>query len=156
MNLHKSFSALLLSGALALTAMLAAPVSASDSESMLRLNIAATTFKSEARSVCRNCGYCRPYARSKGFLSEGGSYTINTTLYKGYDYVIIGAGDSSVKDLDLEIYDENWNLINRDTERDALPVVKSSPRWNGRFHIRVKMYEGSGYPNVAICHVQPD
>ncbi|SEH04454.1 Uncharacterised protein [Candidatus Venteria ishoeyi] len=80
---------------------------------------------------------------------------INTTLYKGYDYVIIGAGDSSVKDLDLKIYDGNWNLVNQDSKTDNIPIIKASPRWTGRFHIKVKMYNGNGYSNIAICHLQP-
>lgn len=130
---------------------------ASNSDSIYRLNLAANVFKLgvRAKTDCRTCGYCRGRALSKGYLSEGGSYMLNTTLYRGYDYVIIGAGDDSVEDLDLEIYDENWNLANRDRKTDNLPVVKVSPKWTGRFHIRVKMYEGQGYPNVAICHLQP-
>lgn len=136
---------------------IAPPAEASDRESMRRLNALATNFKRTVRDKldCPSCGYCRTYARSKGYLSQGNSYIINTTLYRGYDYVIMGAGDSSVKDLDLKIYDANWNLINEDTSTDNVPMVKASPRWKGRFHIKVKMYRGSGYPNIAICHLQP-
>jgi hypothetical protein len=131
-----------LSGMIAVLGM-PMPTMADDSESMRKLRIAAALIRSEGYSCRNRVGGKR--------LNEDGSYTVKTTLYSGNDYAIIGAGDSDVRDLDIELYDENFNLIDRDTQDDALPIVKVSPRWSGRFYIRATMYRGYGYSNVMIC-----
>lgn len=41
-------------------------------------------------------------------------------------------------DLDLYIYDENWNLIDKDTSYSANAYCSFVPRWDGIFHIVVK------------------
>ncbi|GEM_PF-791350 len=135
-----------LSGVVA-TLGLALPIQstqASDRESLLKLAIAATKFRSEGYS-------CRSRASGER-LNEDDSYTVKNTLYTGNSYAIIGAGDSDVIDLDIELYDENFNLIDRDTQTDPYPIVKVSPGWSGRFYIRATMYRGYGYSNVMICY----
>lgn len=86
------------------------------------------------------------------YLSQGRSYYFSTTLFRGSDYLIVGAGDRSVRDLDIELYDEYWNPIDDDNDRDSTPVVQVTPRWTGTFYVVVRMYSGSGYSNVAICY----
>ena len=93
----------------------------------------------------------RPRARGK-YLTEGDYYKIKTTLYRGNLYKIVGAGDSYTRDLDIYLYDENDHLIDKDSQTDALPIVEVTPEWTGTFYIKVKMYKGSGYSNVAICY----
>ncbi|MCF0241889.1 MAG: hypothetical protein HUK25_04580 [Treponema sp.] len=41
-------------------------------------------------------------------------------------------------DLDLYVYDENWNLIDKDTSYSTSAWVSFVPRWDGIFHIVVK------------------
>ncbi|UKI54972.1 hypothetical protein [Treponema succinifaciens] len=41
-------------------------------------------------------------------------------------------------DLDLYVYDENWNLIARDTSYNMNCYVSFYPRWTGRFYVIVK------------------
>ncbi|UCH92382.1 MAG: hypothetical protein JSV88_19080 [Candidatus Aminicenantes bacterium] len=97
----------------------------------------------------------RPEAKGK-YLTEGDYYTIKTTLYRGNKYKILAAGDDYTRDLDIYLYDENWNEIDKDSQEDALPIVEVTPQWSGTFYIKVKMYEGSGYSNVAICFKEED
>ncbi len=85
-------------------------------------------------------------------LSQGRSYYFSTTLFRGSDYLIVGAGDRSVRDLDIELYDENWNSIDDDNDSDSTPVVQVRPRWTGTFYVVVRMYRGRGYSNVAVCY----
>jgi len=117
---------------------------ASDAQSMRKLRTVKRYV--ERRGVdCRN--------RASGdYLSQGDNYVVRTTLYRQNEYVIIGAGDSSVRDLDILILDENFNEIDRDTKRDSTPIVEVSPRWSGTFYIGVLMYRGSGYSNIMICY----
>lgn len=123
------------------------PVEASASQVKVRLEQRASNFKRGGRGR-----YCRPINSRYRYLNQGQTTTVSTTLYRGYDYHIIGAGNSGIYDLDLEIYDSNGNLITRDHMRDAYPIVSSVPRWSGRFFIRLKAYRGSGFANVVICH----
>lgn len=97
-------------------------------------------------------GY-EPRDRAQGkYLTEDDYYVIKTTLYRGNSYVIVGAGDNYTRDLDIYLYDENENFIDKDVQEDALPVVNVTPKWTGTFYIKVKMHRGSGYSNVAICY----
>ena len=48
---------------------------------------------------------------------------------------IVGDGDT---DLDVYIYDENGNLIDRDTDYDDRPCVMWTPRWTGTFVIKIQ------------------
>lgn len=41
-------------------------------------------------------------------------------------------------DLDLYIYDSNWNLIDKDTSYSSSAWCSFVPRWDGNFHIIVK------------------
>ena len=41
-------------------------------------------------------------------------------------------------DLDLYVYDENWNLIAKDTSYDLDCYVRFYPRWTGRFYVIIK------------------
>lgn len=41
-------------------------------------------------------------------------------------------------DLDLYVYDENWNLITKDTSYSMDCYVRFYPRWTGRFYVIVK------------------
>lgn len=41
-------------------------------------------------------------------------------------------------DLDLYVYDSNWNLIDKDTSYSSSAWVSFVPRWDGNFHIVVK------------------
>jgi len=89
---------------------------------------------------------------SGDYLSEGESYVIRTTLLRGNTYKIIAAGDDSVEDLDIILYDENANEIDRDTQTDSLPVVDVAPKWTGVFYIKIKMYKGSGHSKFVVFY----
>lgn len=123
---------------------------ASDRQSMKNLNQMADRYR------YLSGGWCRPRARGIGYLKQGKAKIISTTLYRGYDYAIFAAGDHGTKDIDLVIYDENYNRVDRDTKSDNVPLLTNSPKWTGRFYIKASMASGSGYVNVAICHEQPN
>ena len=49
--------------------------------------------------------------------------------------VVNGDGDT---DLDLYIYDENNNLITSDTDRTDLCICNFTPKWTGKFYVKIK------------------
>jgi len=65
------------------------------------------------------------------------NYTITFRGNEEATVAIIGDGDC---DLDLYVYDENGNLIEKDTDGTDRCVVQWNPRWTGKFYIKIKNY----------------
>ena len=76
----------------------------------------------------------------KGFLRPGQSDYVTYTLYSGNTYILVAGGCESARDVDLLVYDENWNFITRDNDVDKRAAVLIRPRWTGTFHVKVTMY----------------
>lgn len=76
-------------------------------------------------------------------MNPGYYNQVDRTFYRGNTYALVGVGDSRVSDLDLKVYDENWNLIDSDEDSTAVAVVSFTPRWTGVFHVRTIYYRGA-------------
>jgi hypothetical protein len=61
-------------------------------------------------------------------------------------YIFTGVCDQDCGDLDLYLYDENDNLIDKDEEVDDYPMVSVTPAWNGEFVVRVRMAHCANQP----------
>jgi hypothetical protein len=59
---------------------------------------------------------------------------------------VIGDGDT---DLDLEVFDENGNLIARDTDNTDKCLVEWTPKWTGKFRVRISNL-GLVYNNYVL------
>ena len=73
-------------------------------------------------------------------LHRVGAYSIKThsfTLRAGRLYTIIIDGDDDT-DLDLYLYDENWQLIGSDRRSSDYGRVQVRPRWTGTFYVVVE------------------
>ena len=51
----------------------------------------------------------------------------------------MGACDNDCTDLDLKLFDENWNAIDSDTDDDSGPMVGVTPARTAVFHVRTIM-----------------
>jgi len=98
----------------------------------------------KAISILKADGYHIKSAKA-GYLNEKGYKTFSITLYKGNTYQFIGVGDSNVKDLDVKIYDENWHLVEKDTDSSSVSIAMITPKWTGTFYVKTKIYRGHGY-----------
>lgn len=70
-------------------------------------------------------------------------YGSSTTSYYNVGFVAgkyaeVGVYSTDGADLDLYVYDSNWNLIDKDTSYSSGAYCSFVPRWNGNFHIVVK------------------
>jgi hypothetical protein len=74
-------------------------------------------------------------------LYEGRSDEYNFTLKSGWDYQIVSVCDQDCGDIDLCLYDQNGNKIGCDETSDDVPVIAVSPKWTGKFELRVTMYD---------------
>lgn len=103
--------------------------------------------KSRAYDTARaltNLGYT--FKGYKGqYLGAGQYKTYTSYLYSGNQYAIVGAGDNTVRDLDVQVYDRNWNLVSSDSGTSNVSVAKFYPPHSGTYIIRTKMYSGHGY-----------
>jgi hypothetical protein len=85
-------------------------------------------------------------------LDQGDYFVINTILYGQNHYVFVGAGDNGISDLDLALYDEDGNLVVKDTDIDAVPVVEANVRATTSATLKVIAYRGSGWATAIICY----
>jgi hypothetical protein len=76
-------------------------------------------------------------------LGKGDTDYYVVSLKKEQTYHLFGIGSENV-DLDMWLYDENGNLIDSDTDSDNIPMVQVTPRWAGKFFIKVVSYRGAG------------
>lgn len=105
-------------------------------------------------TVCKPAGCTELRNEDTDVLQPGQTMDYTVTLRAGVSYCIFAAGDERIRDLDIFVYDENANLIDRDTSRDAIPSVSVTPAWTGPFKVRVKNFRGygAGYYAVGIAH----
>ena len=67
-------------------------------------------------------------------------YTVrNLLLNSRTPYSFVGVCDNDCRDLDLELYDENGNLIDKDVQNDDMPEVIVRPKSTGTFKLKVVM-----------------
>ncbi len=116
---------------------------ASDADSLQKLSRAK-------RYVERRGVSCRNHADGR-YLSQNRYYVLPTTLYSENIYLIIAAGDSSVRDLDLVVLDDNYREVAVDGGANTIPIVKVNPRWTDTFYIAMVMSSGYGYANFLVC-----
>lgn len=75
----------------------------------------------------------------RDFIHPGQTFTYSGYFFgNSYSFAeLIGSGQS---DLDIFIYDENWNLIDQSTSSGSYELAEWNPLWNGWFHIEVYNY----------------
>lgn len=69
---------------------------------------------------------------------EAHSTDTYTIRFLGGEYAIVTVSGDGDTDLDLYVYDENGNLIDSDTDRTDQCVCTFTPRWTGKFTIKIK------------------
>jgi hypothetical protein len=72
-------------------------------------------------------------------LKKGYYKDVNYRLEAGVRYIFVGACDQDCTDLDMKLFDDNWQLIASDTQPDAEPVIIITTRRTTTFHLRVIM-----------------
>lgn len=72
-------------------------------------------------------------------LPDDSSKFLTINLRAGNSYALVGVCDEDCRDIDMRLYDENGNLVASDTATDDTPVVRVTPRWSGRFRVKVSM-----------------
>ena len=94
-----------------------------------------------------NQGWTPTHSIDYSKLDDDESVTLTFTLDGDWEYRIIAFCDEDCKDLDMTLFDENDNEIDKDNdEGDYAPVIRVSPSWTGEFSLTVTMFD---------CEVEP-
>jgi hypothetical protein len=81
-----------------------------------------------------------------GALYDGRNTVVDLRLYGSTTYLIVGACDIDCSDLDLELFDENWNAVDVDLRPSDTPMVTVTPARTAVFHVRTTMAECGASP----------
>ena len=108
------------------------PAFATEADAKNRANETAASLRREGFTIRTTYWH--------GTLLKNDSTYITTTLYRGSSYGLVVGGCRDAYDIDVLLYDENWNLISKDTSTDPWAVVTVTPRWTGKYYIKVRMY----------------
>ncbi len=82
-----------------------------------------------------------------GYLLDPGALKGMTRSFQaGRDYVILGAGDNDISDLDMWITPEGRDQVRlvQDTQPDAEPGFRFRPSWSGNFTIHINNVQSQG------------
>jgi hypothetical protein len=88
-----------------------------------------------------------------GSLEPGEYEVITTTLLSGLNYYFAAGGCDYAYDVDIAVYDANWNLIVRDNSTTKSAWVSIEVYRSGVFHIQVTMHDCtySGAHWALVC-----
>lgn len=73
-------------------------------------------------------------------VEEGNPYTFPITLGRG-DYMIIAEGGLRIEDLDIAVYDDDWDLVAEDTSVGNTASVEISTRSSRSFTVEITAYD---------------
>lgn len=79
-------------------------------------------------------------------LNSGYYKDVDYNLDAGVRYIFVGACDNDCSDLDLRLFDDNWNLIDSDTKADDHPSLVIVVRRSTTFHLRITMSKCNANP----------
>lgn len=74
-----------------------------------------------------------------GKLNDDASDSWSFTLTSGTTYKFWGACDADCSDLDITLYDDNNNELEKDVLTDDNPIVEYRPKKTGTYRVEVKM-----------------
>jgi len=78
------------------------------------------------------------------------------TLYKGMTYLLLGCADGEGVDLDLALFDDEGELVDRDASPDAQPFVSVEPPRTGEYLLRVMVQKASAKTDFAVAVAYKD
>ena len=79
-------------------------------------------------------------------LRKSKDKTFQLFLYKGNSYALLGYGDKSVKDLDVQVYNSRWEIVEEDySSSGAMYALRFKVKETGVYYVTTYMYKGSGF-----------
>lgn len=109
-----------------------------------RMTEAVTRVMAGARGLTNasDYGYDKDICVLAAFLREKGKAEFNRSFTRGEKYALVGGGDNSAEDVDIEILDSKGKVVASDTKTDAIPVVTFTAPSTGTYTVRLTLYKG--------------
>ena len=82
------------------------------------------------------------------FQSPKAETTFRRPVVKGQRYAILGGGDNDVKDLDIEVSDEDGRVFASDKQNDNAPVVTFTAHFTGMITVKQTLFDA---PRGSFC-----
>lgn len=87
-------------------------------------------------------------------LEEGGSSTVSSIrLSNTRKTVIVGGGDQNAYDVDLYLYDNRGNLLKKDEDNDAHPILTYFADGNSDYQIKMKNARSGGNRSLVMSAI---
>ena len=102
----------------------------------------------KGRATVKTRGRVGGAAQRRDRVSARSIDTYDVSFYGGRPSIVRVSGDGDT-DLDLYVYDQNGNLIASDTDSSDECLVMWTPRWTGRFRIKISNL-GRMYNNYML------
>jgi hypothetical protein len=83
------------------------------------------------------------------YMQEGQYIQIDGTFYTGTNYVIVASASSEASDVDIEVYDNNWNLIFDGNTNGIDADVILTPSVTMEMHVMVKLTKAKSANKAA-------
>ncbi|HWA01430.1 MAG TPA: hypothetical protein VG841_14055 [Caulobacterales bacterium] len=74
-------------------------------------------------------------------------------MHAGVNYRVFAACDNDCQDLDMEIYGADGMLVDRDINTDDTPYVQVTPTVDGRYYVRLWVYQCTSEPCTVAARV---
>jgi len=97
-------------------------------------------------SVFAADGYVLDGSARTGTLGSTASASFSLILESGFDYMLVGACDVDCSDIDLMLFDEAGDEVDRDYEEDDAPVVMVEPSRTQSYSVHVYMADCTNEP----------
>ena len=79
-----------------------------------------------------------------GYLEKGKSDYLETLFYKGNTYILVAGASNNTKDIDILVYDQNWENVARDKDNGNRAVIQYTPRGTGPHKIKINLKNCDG------------
>jgi hypothetical protein len=144
MGRHLTIAACLatLTAALALTTAIALPTLAGEADARACMDTMLANASAEGYRLRMN---------DADLLHKGEELSYATVLTKGSEYIVFACADGAIQDLDIYLYDDTGNLVDRDRMSDAQPIVTVTPAWTGTYLVLVKAYRSEAPGNFSLA-----
>jgi len=110
---------------------------------------AAVTEAIEAASeVVRTRGFATDDDASRGFLVENAADARERPMRSGTCYVVLAAGSSAIRELDLRIYDSDGAEVVSDGDEGPHAALRFCPTQSGTYYVTTRAAAGSGLYEV--------
>jgi hypothetical protein len=90
-------------------------------------------------------------AKDQDAAADKEEVVYKVTLYKGMTYLLLGCADGDGVDLDISLFDDQGELVDKDSSPDAQPFVSVEPPKTGEYVLRVMVHKATAKTDFAVA-----